>query len=324
MIEPLKPGIYAGIPNAEYHSGRGVSKSGLDLVRKSPLHYKSAVEAGPREPTPDMRIGTMAHDLILEPGEFWNRYATPFVPAVEGALATTDDIKNRLKEMGEKVSGRKDELIERLRAADPEAVFLDDLKAAYIDETAGKEIITVEELERVEAIRDAVMAHPIAGKLLTPGEGEAEMSCYWTDEKTGLLCRVRPDFWRNDDIVVDLKTTRDASPDGFPKSIAQFRYHVQEAFYTDGIEQAIKQGNVARKKPRAFVFVVVEKVAPFAVAVYRLDSESVDIGRREYREDLDRFAECKASDTWPGYGDKIQLTGLPAWRLAQEDMGEAA
>lgn len=321
----VKPGIYAGIPNADYHSGEGISKSGLDIVRRSPLHYKASKEAEQKESTPDQRIGTMAHDLILEPDTFWDRYARPFI-APESALVTMDDIKIRLKDLGEKVSGKKDELIERLRAVDSQAVFLDDLKAAYLAENEGKEIITEEEFVRVESMRDSVMSHPVAGKLLDGNLGIAEMSCYWNDPKTGVLCRVRPDFWRDDDIIVDLKTARDASPEGFPRAVQEWRYNVQEAFYTDGIAAAIKQGNVARKTPKAFVFVVVEKVLPFAVSVYRLDSESVDIGRREYREDLDAFAACEASGVWTGYGEKIQMSGLPKWRLRQENFseGEAA
>ncbi len=320
-----KPGIYSAIPNAVYHSGPEISKSGLDIVHKSPAHYKAAKKAGPKSSTPDQRIGTIVHDLILEPDEFWDRYAVPF-EAPECALVTVDDIKGRLKDLDLKITGKKDELIERLREADPEAVFLDDARAAYLEEVGEKEVITAEELAQVQAIRDSVMAHPAAGRLLDPKRGQAELSCYWTDEKTGVDCRVRPDFWRDDDIVVDLKTSRDASPRGFEKSVQDWRYHVQEAFYMDGIAEAIRQGKTDRKLPKAFVFVAVEKVAPFAVSVFRLDTASVAIGRREYREDLDAFAAAKVADTWPAFSDKIEMCGLPEWRLRQEEfqMGEAA
>lgn len=313
-------GVYSGISNADYHGGPGISKSGLDVIRKSPAHFKQSRAEGYKEPTPSQRLGTLVHALILEPETFWDEYAMPFV-SPEGALSTNDEIKARLKLAGEKVSGNKSDLIERLRAVDPTAVFLDDAKAAYAAEVGDKEIITAEELEKVEAIRDSVMSHPKAGKLLSPDEGVAELSCYWTDPLTGVLCRCRPDFWRHDGIIVDLKTARDASPDGFEQSIEGWRYYVQDPFYQDGVSAAVEQGvnEMNMPSPKAFVFVAVETVAPYAVAVYFLEAFDRDIGRREYQEDLATYAECLGSDSWPGYSDKIEPIGLPAWRRRQEE-----
>lgn len=320
-IEIPQVGIFADIPNADYHGGAGISKSGLDIIRKSPMHYRASREAVKKEFTAAQREGTIIHDLVLEPESFWDRYAKPFV-APEDAIATSDDIKDRLRKHGLPISGKKMDLQFRLSQVEPDAVFLDDLKSAYLETVGDKQVITEEEFAKAQAIAAAVMAHPAAGKLLAPGSGAAELSCYWTDEKTGVLCRCRPDFWRNDGIIVDLKTTADASPEGFTKSINDWRYYTQEPFYMDGVRQAIAQSGSDRAAPKAFLFVAVEKTAPYAVAVYRLDSDSADIGRREYREDLDTFAACSGADVWPGYGDKIQAIGLPEWRIRRELGGE--
>lgn len=317
-IEAIKPGVFAGISNASYHGGAGISKSGLDIIRRSPLHYQHSLTAR-RDPTPDQRIGTLAHALILEPETVWDHYATPFV-APEGALATVDEIKERLKGLGLPVSGKKSDLSTRLLESDPSIVLLDDARALHAETVGDREIVSAEEMAQAEAIRDAVMAHPAAGKLLAPGSGVAELSAYWNDTETGVLCRCRPDFWRHDGTIVDLKTARDASPAGFPGSILSWRYHVQAAFYLDGIARARAAGGVDMPAPKAFVFVAVEKVAPYAVAVYHLDAQqSLAIGRREYREDIGTYAECARSGVWPGYGDKIQSISLPEWRLRQED-----
>lgn len=322
VVEVPKVGIFEGIPNAEYHGGPGISKSGLDIIRRSPMHYKASRDVK-KESTTAQREGTIIHDLVLEPGTFYERYAKPFDPAwAPGAITTTDEIKDRLKGLGLKVSGVKAELKARLQEADPRVRFMDDVKADYEAKVGHMELITAEEYAKAHAIAAAIKAHPIAGKLLAPDAGVAELSCYWTDEKTGVLCRCRPDFWRHDDIVVDLKTTVDASPEGFSKSIESWRYHVQDAFYQDGIAAAIFQSGSDRKPPKAFVFVAVEKAAPYAVAVYRLDSDSVSIGRREYRENLDTYAACSGANVWPGYGDKIQAIGLPEWRIRRELGGE--
>ena len=331
------PGVYAGIPNAEYHGGPGISKSGLDLIARSPLHYRASRDAAnDNEQTAAMRIGTAAHPLILEPDLFVGGYALPFVPA-PGALATIDQIKERLRDAGEKVSGRKDELIERLRAVDPDEVFLDDLRTEYDAENQGREILTPTEWDQLHAMRDAVMAHPGARALLTGAPGVTELSAYWRDQETGALCRCRPDFWRADGVLVDLKTTDDASPEGFARSIQKYRYHVQAPFYLDGCRAAMQahdgpipgmpdpeQGEGHIATPSAFVFIAVEKKAPHAVAVYALDFDSVELGRAQYRADLATFAQCHQAGDWPGYGDTIQKLGVPDWYLRRNSEGGAA
>lgn len=73
----MDPGIYRGIPNDQYHHGVGISKSGLDLVRKSPAHYRAVVTAAndnERKSTPAQAIGTALHMIVLEPGLFAKTY----------------------------------------------------------------------------------------------------------------------------------------------------------------------------------------------------------------------------------------------------------
>lgn len=78
MIEPAPymeseepDGFVFGMPESRYHAEPSISKSGLDLVAKSPAHYK---HAPPREPTPAMKIGTAIHRAVLEPGRFDMEY----------------------------------------------------------------------------------------------------------------------------------------------------------------------------------------------------------------------------------------------------------
>lgn len=267
----MKPGVYEGIPNAEYHCGPGISKSGLDLVHRSPMHYHAVVtSANDRTPTAAQELGTAAHALILEPDVFADSYV----------LAPKFD--RRTKE-GKSAAAEFDE------------------------ENAGKICLQPEVWEQLHDMSNAVHAHPAASALLISVPGEAEKSVYWLDPQTGVLCRCRPDWWRDDNVIVDLKTTEDASPEGFAKSMANYRYDVQAAYYLDGIHQA------TGTRPKAFVFIAVEKKPPYAVGVYVLDSESLELGRAQYQHDLRIFAECERTGEWPGYGDKIQTITLPAW-----------
>lgn len=308
-------GVFAGIPNKTYHSGPEFSKSTLDLISKSPLHYRYAVDAknDNRAETSWQRIGSLTHTLVLEPKKLWAEYAEPFV-APEGALRTVDDLKAALAQVGEKQTGKRDELIERLRQADPGAVFYDDELAAWDAARGDRAVINADELALAQAMRDAVMAHPTAGKLFS-GAGEAELSAYWQDPETGLACRCRPDWWLINGVLVDLKTAEDASPEAFEKSILNYRYHVQAAFYLDGARAAFSRTPFTALPPDHFVFVVVEKTPPHAVAVYRLDDDAIEIGRREYQRDLATAAECLRTGEWPAYGDTIMRASLPEWAL---------
>lgn len=213
-------------------------------------------------------------------------------------------------------SGSRADMAEILRGEGVEVTLWSEVVSEFATANAGKTILDSDTYEQLSAMVRAVLAHPVAGRLIT-GEGKAEASVYWNDATTGELCRCRPDFWRWDGIIVDLKTTDDASPAAFGKSVANWRYHVQSEMYLEGMNAAFDAGNFPEgyAKPKAFIFLVVEKKPPYAVASYVLDAESAAQGQREYRDNLALFAECKKTDTWPAYGENIQTVGLPTWYL---------
>ena len=73
----MKPGIYENLSNEEYHGDKdAVSKSGLDLIAKSPAHFKWAQD-NPRSETPAMQKGTLIHTMVLEPEKVGELYAVP-------------------------------------------------------------------------------------------------------------------------------------------------------------------------------------------------------------------------------------------------------
>lgn len=367
----MKPGVYDNIQNDEYHGGPGISKSGLDLIHRSPLHYRAVVTAANdnRQPTPAQAIGTAAHALILEPAEFTKQYClglrrqdvpdaiedrevlvtmvqtlnegrlpklstsgskSELVARIMAESATGDpeydtvllnslesmkgaELKASLDALNSErpgllpTSGSRHDLAAILRANGVEVTLWSDVQAEWLTNNGTRTVLTQEQWDMLHGMREAVMAHPAASALLTMVPGQAELSVYWNDSETGALCRCRPDYWRQDDLLVDLKTTEDASPEGFSKSIANYRYDVQAAYYLDGVNQA------TGRKPRQFVFIAVEKKPPYAVGVYTLDAETLMLGRAQYQSDLLKYSVCLANDNWPGYGDKIQKISMPTW-----------
>jgi exodeoxyribonuclease VIII len=165
---------------------------------------------------------------------------------------------------------------------------------------AGIEAVTASEMEQAMAMAGSVRSHQAAAALLR--DGKAEQSFWWDDTPTGLRCKCRPD-WYTGNTIVDLKTTTDASPKGFARSVAQWRYHVQQNHYL--------AGTFAER----FVFIAVEKTYPYAVGVYELDEAAALHGETERRNNLQTIADCRAISEWPGYGNTIQSLSLPAWAL---------
>jgi hypothetical protein len=259
--------------NTEYHAHPAISKSHLDQVAKSPLHYWARYLDPNRvvpEPTPAMAIGSAVHTHVLELDQWDARY-----------VSAPDGIDRRTK------AGKAE-------------------WEAFTTAATGRTVLPKADADLVMRMAQSVFSHPAAAMLLAL-PGKAETTHMWTNAATGLECKCRPD-WLTDDgrLLVDLKTTEDASR-GFAKSIAQWRYHVQASWYLDGIEQA------TGTRPEQFLFLCVEKKAPYAVAVYAADAEMIAAGAQTAARDLDVLATCKAAGAWPGYSDQIEPISLPPW-----------
>lgn len=76
--------------------------------------------------------------------------------------------------------------------------------------------------------------------------------------------------------------------------------------YLDGL-------NTLAPHDRKFVFVAVEKEPPYAVAVYELEEDALQLGRDDYQKHLAQYAECVKTNRWPGYGDGMDYVSLPSW-----------
>lgn len=132
---------------------------------------------------------------------------------------------------------------------------------------------------------------------------------------TGAKCRIRPDWLSSEGFIVDVKSTTDASESAFANSIVRYRYHVQDAFYSDGVEKALG------KKPKGFVFIAVEKTAPYAVGVYIMPENGQELGREAYLQDLASYQKCLETGNWHGYGNGEAVSlQLPKWAFTKPEL----
>lgn len=167
------------------------------------------------------------------------------------------------------------------------------------------------EYQQVHDMADAIRRHRIARALFDPEHGRPEQSLVWQDGPTRVWRRARFDWLPNPTdgrlIIPDYKTSHSADPAAIARTVAQFGYHQQTAWYIDGAE-ALGLG----EEP-AFLFVVQSKDAPYLITVVELRRSSISIGRERNRQALEVYAECVATGHWPGHTDEIELISLPGW-----------
>jgi hypothetical protein len=188
-------------------------------------------------------------------------------------------------------------------------------EAQAMAEMEGRLLLTAGDYDAVLRIRDAAHRNPLVRKLTA--SAQVERSAFWMDEETGQLCRCRPDCYSPVlKLMADVKTTADAGPREFTKSLAKYGYHMQEAMYSEGWEVA-GGGEVD-----GFVFIAVEKDSPHVVSVFELDRNAAAEGYAIYRAALNRYAECAAADNWPGYGHGVMCLDLPKWAYSNTEIQE--
>lgn len=279
----MKQGIYTGLSNPDYHSKSAYSKSQLDHVSNAPGLLSWSKKAPSDESSAAALVGTALHTLLLEPNLFESQYA----------------IEPTGLDRRTKVGKANAELFEQEVAS------------------KGLIVLTSQEWDMLQAQRDSVMAHAEARALLESKQGKAELSVFWQDPDTGLECRCRPDWWAYPEVLLDVKTTDDPSAWAFGKSTNDYRYHVQDSFYSDGC--SIASGTNIEE----FLFLAIGKkreLGRYPVRLYRLNHRAKDLGRDLYKKDLNTILTCQTrisenQAAWPA----IENLDLPHYAYHRQE-----
>ena len=217
--------------------------------------------------SPALAFGSLAHAFVLEPD------------VAEARYRPRADVDGRTKE-GKAVRDWE----------------------ASLAAQQGVQFVNRSDYDAAVSIASAVRSHLGASTLLAGGVAETAGIC---DEFCDVNVRIKPDY-RNDSLIADLKTCVDARPDAFVRSVMNYGYEVQAAFYVD-VAAAIDG------KQRDFYWVAVEKDAPYAVAVYKASDEMLEHGRRLYQGAIKLYKDCASVDMWPAYSELPLILELPGW-----------
>lgn len=251
---------FIDIAASQYHADKSiVGHSALVEMLRTPQHFHHRLHA-PHVATPAMEFGTALHTIVLEPASFAATYVV------------TPKFDRRTKD------GKAE-------------------AAAWEEANTGKKFIAQDELDALMRMQQCIGSHTEAASMLR--RGVTEKSFFWTDEDTGIQCRIRPDSLVLDEhgeviAAIDLKSTQNAEKRKFSRTMVDRGYDLQAAFYVDGIALAI-----GRKVP--FYFLAVETAAPYGVALYKTGERTLEVGRSKYRAALQMLQWCRENDKWPSY-----------------------
>lgn len=264
-----EPGIHVGVPFEQYRAWPAINNGALGAALVSMAHFRRYTRYGlDKEPTPQMRMGSLVHSGRFEPLAIIENYW--FLPANFG-----DDIR--------RPNGKEYDNVRSTTA-------YKELLRAEAEKHIGKTMVTEHEFRTMRGMvaaleRDAGARHWLSG-------GEYEVSILAQDPITGLWCKGRIDCLHKGRSVADLKTADDISD--FGRSIRKWGYDRQLAFYGDMLgwlgEPVEIRGIVAQ-----------ERNGDFLIRSGPLSEDSIEIGQDEYRGLLNRIAECQKSGVFPGY-----------------------
>lgn len=282
-------------------------------MNKSPEYFRYRKE-NPMDPTPALLFGQVVHKLLLQPEDFDNDFVV--APKV-----------NRRTIVGKEVW------------------------EAFVEGAAGKTVVDLETYEQAVLMASSAITNPLVMDLLN-GEHEAEF--FWTDPDTDVECKCRLDAWFRDEkgipVIVDYKTTTDASYRSFLKDVVNYGYYFQAAMYSEGLIQNglcprrikgearkrwEKDPETGKRKyyteipetivmggtegeiihPR-FVFIVQEKAEPYSVNIFEMDMEFIAAGYDKFRELIGTYVSCESLGVWPGYlgpFNEPNVLTLPGW-----------
>jgi hypothetical protein len=248
------------VSNDDYHAAPGISSTFLIDCAEYSVAHAKAWKENPQPASKAMQFGTLVHMAILEP-DLLNQYYR--------VVPSTD---MRTKE------GKACVELARLE---------------------GVIAITQETLDKTKAIRQSLLSTQ-TGRSLFDG-GYAEQSFFGTDPTTELLVKAKADYINPKyKLLLDIKKTSDGRLWNIKKSIYDYGYRIQAAFYPDVINLAMKQELVTD-----VIWVFIEESYPHGVRFIEVKKEWREIGAELYKNALQKYNQAIETGVFPGYEDQI-------------------
>ncbi len=265
---------------SDYHKIKALSHSMLSCLAQNPMEckmrYVDDPPTLPKKDTAAFAMGNAVHCLALEPEKFDERFAV--APKVDRRTTAG------------KVAW-----------------------AEYLADCEGKTVLDDQDYADAVACVQALNNHPeFATIMAQPRRVEVPFEF----DLFGHKFKAKPDAIIDSmKLILDIKTTDDASPHRWQWSAVDYGYHRQAWIYQRALGQATGESH-------RFIFAVVEKPKPSTrgipptVALYELDSETMNMGMQDtHRLVFDYERRTKENDWQQPYSSGIVPLRLPKRRV---------
>jgi exodeoxyribonuclease VIII len=257
-----------------------------------------------RDETDDLRFGRAMHHRILEPETFDESW--PINPGCQAPIVKGPNARPACGNTAPYASADKSHWVCGVHN-----------KA---DLGPAGDYITEDERERIEAIEQELHQAGQLARFRRPGWSEVVIEA----ELYGVKCKVRIDRLTADGgAIIDCKKCQPghADQESFSKSVANYGYHIQAAFYARMVKQVFGDYPL-------FSWMIIEDKPPHCVNVIDASNFDLQAGRWEVQRVLEQWKQSTKSGVYHGVL-REQCTvagGLPKWerdRYARFDLGDS-
>ena len=174
----------------------------------------------------------------------------------------------------------------------------------FKEDHEGEVLFDFDDWYKLLSMRRRLRQHGDSNRCLFQG-GVPEYTLVGTCARTGLQVRTRIDLFKPVDegtLLVDLKTSRDASPKSWNRQADSDGLNMQAAIIV-GMSAHVFDGEID------FRFVTTGKSAPFRPETFEIEPEYLVLGAQDYENAIEHFKECVDSGHWwhRGFGQPQRL-----------------
>ena len=281
------------LSNEEYRALPQLSGTELSIV----YNQCPAALLKERKETKALINGIDIHACILEPKRFKEEYFKGFDYSCKEFYSSESAVKAKLKEEGvPKYSTKKgNELFQMLLDIEPTAIIkpMQDIKDEL--EAGERKIISHESWMMFCEMREAVLRNPDARNIIE--NAVVEMS--FVSDDLEYYVKSRPDIITTFGSLDDYKTAGSAKPSDFFRSAYNYGYLLKEACKHDMFEKHYGE------KPARHTFIVQEKEFPYISAVYELDEDALNVGRKQYLSAMHKALDVREKGVYDGYQTQV-------------------
>lgn len=211
----LSDGIYFGLPFEMYLSEERVSSGAISDAIESPSAFWANSWMNPDRPEDEdslaKKLGRAYHCARLEPEDFHERYCRQLVQSDfegETLLTNATEIGNALADLGETKKKTGESVLDQAMRLNANGGFVGriwsvELATWEVETKGNREAIDPKHWDEILRDQQRLRMNPEIARQFDGGL--PEVSVFWTDERTGLPCKMRPD-WLKPESMNHLKT----------------------------------------------------------------------------------------------------------------------